>query len=562
MSALDPPPVPPRLVSDFYYVGVGDLQDHNFVRSVGTIGSKLRSYIYQGEQSFTGDSQKVFARAVSSDVTALGLHLLNDVESAEDDQETEQEDGEARAALAALVPPEISGMASILQYKRGDVVGIYEDTRMQRWVRASLVGTSPLRGNHMPDVIVQLQYAGRSLISLVGEDAIVKKTNKHGLDGETLFAPVPTLQLAHTGNALSTIIAPHDQLIASVWAKKMARLHLYLLSSFEAFGCRLGLLRIHSHYSRLYVRDAHTIFIECNAEYLAACPDATAAAQASVSVSAAEFLQDKDNYRHLPHQWTREAASIMPMIDLVRLAHEMLLSTPLVDPLPLIAIPEHLAFDELVPESARLASTAQTGLELYRCLGVERESKYLRRMHVSEHAFHDVFAGTSHVWSRNTETESSTSTSHTSQGSGGPDSDEPGAGEAGSGEPRDGGPPGNGGSRPGEPTGPPPGSGGGGGGLLDATGPGAGQGGSEAAAGGPAANDSKGGEPNDDDVCGPSRLLKRTAAVLVGDAQSMTSTSGSPVVLPLSEVRRIGGLYTYQPTSKLDGSSLAGRSAP
>lgn len=547
MSASDVPLEPPPHASDYYAVAVGNLQELGFVDRLRRICQKLRSYSYDGEQIFTTNAMLVLSLAISVRPTDTAQALA---------QHDDQGAGEDRI-FAALQAPDIQGMASIRGLSRGYGASLYENTRIQRWVRDSLVGSSMLRGNHMPDIVVSLGYADQTLISLVGEDGIIKRTNKRNLDGETLFVAVPTAPMSSSAFAL-----PHEQQLALVWAKKMARLHLYLLSTFEAFGCRLGLLRIHQYYGRLYLSDARTILVECDADYLALLSGG-GDTPTSVTISAARFLQNEGNYRHLPHEWKSDVASIEPMINQVHLAHDMLLMTPLIDPLPPVATPGHNAIDALVPEPARLTSTARTGIELYQCLGVERgggvSNNALRSESVPEQVFHAVFDSTSQVWS-STETESSIDSKHSSSGSDGPGDDGPGANSPdGSDDPGDG--PGSGESGPHGQGGPPSGHGPSGHGPAGGSGPVPGptpRGPTERHLGnaGGNANEDRG---SDD---GHPRSHKRAATSLADDAHTEASMAGSFAKSPRSKLRRMDDLNVLKQFPELDHHSHSGTFVP
>lgn len=161
---------------------------------------------------------------------------------------------------------------------------------------------------------------------------------------------------------------------------KMARLQLYCLSAFQAFGCRLGLLRIHDQYARMYVVDDHTIIVETT-------PDLAARHQAGLP--APQFIQDSNNSAYMPHRCTERLDSIRPMRDIFVRAYQTLLTSDLTMPLPPIG-----ANDEdilLMKEGSRCRTIMRYGVELHHLLGLERGRNVLVNEESARREFERVF---------------------------------------------------------------------------------------------------------------------------------------------------------------------------
>lgn len=378
--------IPPPRVSDYCRLLNRSIRAQPYREMFNETFRKLRHYTFQNEEQFTAQCRDLL----------LAIRCVRRAErEGTDDEENDEGDGDADGdgidsafdLEIDLDLPVIEAPMSIREMSRGGgSTPRFADTKIQQWVRQTIAGgNSSLSGNHRPDLCVSVRYRGGSLISLVGEDAIFGRSSKRALNGEQLFQAVPSLP---TRSGTSRTARPYDEELGRVWQKKFARIQLYLLSAFEAFGCRLGLLRIHDQYGRLFVQDQHTIIVESSADFLSQDPPLA-------DVSAATLIENAANSRHLPHRWSSRITSLDPMVDIVALAYDLLLMVELAEPLPLLVGPE---LDEAMPNAHRFNTATHHGVDLYRLLIRDRGQSLLVSEHDSARAFRHIFAGTDWTW--------------------------------------------------------------------------------------------------------------------------------------------------------------------
>lgn len=387
VAAISSLTLPPFRASDYYRLVKQPLRSPPWRQRFNCLCTQLSTYGFHSEEEFTGDCSLL--------MSAMQCMPKEDGQGdgdEEDDDHSESEDSATNLGLS--LPSCLASGMSIRTLSRGRTAPSFARGAIQRWVQRTYAnGNSSLSGNNRPDLCVSMRYRDGYLLSLVGEDAIFGRSSKRAREGETLVYALPS---RNTRSGAVRTARPYDEEFAKIWQYKFARIQLYLLSAFVTFGCRLGLLRIHDQYARFYVEDKNTVIVESSADFLSDQPSANAAAAAAGDVSAAAFVDNKENSRHVPHRWTNKTSCLKPMVDIIALAYETLLEVELSEPLPLLFGPER---DEALPGVPSVTTTTRHGIELYPILQRDRTGQSpLVPEEQSAARFRDIFRGTDWTW--------------------------------------------------------------------------------------------------------------------------------------------------------------------
>ena len=302
-SSLSPPP--PEPLSSFFTINPhADSFDNELLADLRDIALQLADYDYQQEPDFTDEvNQKLAAHLITSK-KSLPNYSLN---------------------------VSIGGTNDVRLWNRGPGQTTWAATSMQSEIRDRFSASTSARiGNYRPDLYVYVRLRTRKdgpiaergdgrVISLVGEDGIIKRLPS----GK--FGVVPSVVSSRVSGASTETndFDSLDQAFAAVWRVKLARLLLYVITARQMCGCRIGLLRIHHKFCRIwYLNDFH-VAIEVTEHF--SIPEGNLAS---------DFLNHWENANHMPYTWDQTVSQVPVMFMTVSAALRMLGKLPLQLPLP------------------------------------------------------------------------------------------------------------------------------------------------------------------------------------------------------------------------------------